>query len=297
MDVTEVTTRRCAGCGAALQAGDLFCEQCGARADDGAREGGDRVEMDLMTAAAVSDRGRVHRRNEDAFRVDARGKGTALAVVCDGISSASAGDVAARTAATVAGEVLSAAAADRSRDARVAVLEAVQAAQAAVAEVPWTTRLDRAVPSCTMVCALWRECEIVVASVGDSRAYWTDATGARQLTVDDSWAEEQVAEGHLTRKQAMLDPRSHSITHWIGSDAPPRPPRVVTVQPDRPGRLLLCSDGLWNYVPSASSLHELIAALPSETSAAALARALTDTALHRGGRDNITVAVVDVDPS
>lgn len=300
MDVTEATIRRCAGCGAPLGADDLFCEQCGARAGgdgEAATSGhaGDRVEVDLVGVAAVSDRGRVHRRNEDAFRIETPGERVAVAVVCDGISSASAGDMAARSAADAAAAVLSSAAPNR--DGRSAVAEAVQAAHAAVAQVPWTTRVGRAVPSCTLVCALRRGPEIAVGSVGDSRAYWTDATGTRQLTVDDSWAEEQVAEGLMSAAQAMRDPRSHSITHWIGADAPARPARVITLKPDRPGRLLLCTDGLWNYVAAAPALHQLIELLPGEASAAALARALTDIALQRGGRDNITVAVIDVDPS
>jgi serine/threonine protein phosphatase PrpC len=300
VDVTETTVRRCVGCGAALQADDLFCEHCGIRAstkraDDDAS--GDRLEVDLVIVAAVSDRGRVHRRNEDAFRIESVGDRAAVAVVCDGVSSASAGDAAARRAASAAAAVLTAVAADSVRDGESAVLEAVEAAHAAVAQVRWTTRVDRAVPSCTLVCALWRGREIVVGSVGDSRAYWTDAAGTRQLTVDDSWAEEQIADGLLSPAQAMRDRRSHSITHWIGSDAPGRPGRVVTLEPDRPGRLLLCSDGLWNYAATPSSLHELIEVLPHEASASAVARALTDTALQRGGRDNITVAVVNVDPS
>jgi serine/threonine protein phosphatase PrpC len=303
VDVTETATRRCAGCGAALGADDSFCEQCGARAGNDRDvatndRAGDRVEVDLVGIAGVSDRGRVHRRNEDAFAIEAPGERSAVAVVCDGISSASAGDMAAQTAARVAAAALSAAAREQpSADGRSAVGEAVRAAHAAVAEVPWTTRVGRAVPSCTLVCALWRGAEIVIGSVGDSRAYWTDVTGTRQLTVDDSWAEEQVAEGLMSAAEAMRDPRSHSITHWIGADAPDRPARVVTLTPERPGRLLLCSDGLWNYVASDPALHHLIGLLPPETSAAALARALTDVALHRGGRDNITVVVIDVDPS
>jgi serine/threonine protein phosphatase PrpC len=297
VDLTGVTELRCSGCGAALQEGDLFCEQCGARAfaDD---PGGDRVELDLVAAAAVSDRGRVHRRNEDAFALEVLGDRAVAAVVCDGISSSSAGDVAARSAADAAARVLVAAVGDGAQpDGRAAVLEAVDAARDAVAQVPWTTRVDRAMPSCTLVGALWRGNEIVVGSVGDSRAYWIDGSEAHQLTVDDSWTGEQVAEGLLSLEQAMRDPRSHSITRWIGPDAPARPARVMTLHPDRPGRLLLCSDGLWNYVPTPAALGELIAGLPAEASAAALARALTDTALVRGGRDNITVAVVDVDPS
>jgi serine/threonine protein phosphatase PrpC len=186
---------------------------------------------------------------------------------------------------------------DSSEEPRDAAMAAVDAANGAVATVPWTTRAGRAVPACTLVCALWRAGQIVVASVGDSRAYWIDGDGAQQLTVDDSWVEEQVAEGRLSAEQAMIDPRSHSITHWIGVDAPPRPPRVTTLTPERAGRLLLCTDGLWNYVATAGALRSLIEALPDGASPAAVARELTETALARGGRDNITVAVVDVDPS
>jgi PPM family protein phosphatase len=326
VDVTGTTELRCSACQAPLQESDRFCEQCGARrAEDTLEEGGcqvcgaaaaaidedgycsvcgarersrtDRIELDLAVAAAVSDRGRVHRRNEDAFHVEVITESRVVAVICDGISSASAGDVAARRAAEAAGRVLASAIADPTRDAGAATMEAIEAANGVVVQVPWTTRIDRGMPSCTLVCAVCRDGEIVVGSVGDSRAYWIDSGGARQLTVDDPWAEEQVAGGLLTAEQAFRDPRSHSITHWIGGDAPGRPPRLATLRPDGPGRLLLCSDGLWNYVASASELGELIEALPPGASPAAVARALTDTAVERGGRDNITVAVVDIYPA
>jgi serine/threonine protein phosphatase PrpC len=151
-------------------------------------------------------------------------------------------------------------------------------------------------PSCTLVLALYRGQEVAIASVGDSRAYWIDSEGTRRLTVDDSWAEEQVAEGLLTADQAAHDPRSHSITHWIGADAPDRAPPVTTFSAATPGRLLLCTDGLWNYLTGPTELGELVDALPTGASPAAVARALTDTAIARGGRDNVTVAVVDIDP-
>lgn len=324
MGMTGATELRCAACGAPLDEGDQFCEQCGARLTNeipepvecrvcgtrpletdadgycrvcGARDrtGQDRTEVDLATVAAVSDRGRVHHRNEDAFSVEVIGRG-GVAVVCDGISSASAGDVAARRAADAAAAVLARGLGDQ-LDAEAVIGQAGEAARDAVAAVPWTTRADRAMPSCTLVCALWRQREVVVGWLGDSRAYWIDAEETQQLTVDDSWAQEQVAEGRLNLEQAMRDPRSHSITHWVGADAPQRPAQSVTLHPQRPGRLLLCSDGLWNYTAEPAQLRELIDALPSGASPAAVARALTDTALARGGRDNITVVVVDIDPS
>lgn len=291
-------TRRCRSCAAPLSAGDVFCEACGARLGDGRTADantGDRTEVDLGALAAVSDRGRVHRRNEDAFRVELIGA-NAVAVICDGISTASAGDAAARSAADAAAALLTAGLQDPEADCEAVILTAIQSAHHAVALVPWTARVGRSTPSCTLVCAMVRDGEVAVGSIGDSRAYWVDEAGARQLTVDDSWAGEQVAAGHLTEAQAMADSRAHAITHWVGSDAPARPPRVTRFGPERAGRLLLCSDGLWNYLVAPAELVALVAALPPSSSPGGIARALTDTALERGGRDNITVAVAEVQP-
>lgn len=290
--MSEKTALCCASCGAIVADGDHYCEQCGARVTDD--EPGDRIELDLVVAAAVSDRGRTHRRNEDAFHLEVVGERSVAAVVCDGISTASSGDVAARRAASAAGAFLARAAADPGRDGSAAVAEAIDAARESVEQVRWTTRTDRGMPSCTLVSALGRDGEIVVGSVGDSRAYWVTAGATRQLTVDDSWAAEQVADGALTFEQALRDPRAHSITHWVGPDAPERPPQLTVLHPDAPGLLILCTDGLWNYIRTADELAELIQALPEGASPAAIARALAETALLRGGRDDITVAVMDI---
>jgi serine/threonine protein phosphatase PrpC len=157
--------------------------------------------------------------------------------------------------------------------------------------------VQRVDPSCTIVSALCRGSDITVAWVGDSRAYWFDQGESRQLTIDDSFAEESVAKGLLTPEQAAKSPFLHSITHWVGPDSPARPPRVVKLRPERPGRLVLCTDGLWNYAPDAEAMARLIEELPPAAAPAAVARALADIANDRGGHDNITVAVVDIDPS
>ena len=286
----------CPNCNAPLAAGDRFCEQCGARLseDESAAIEGDRRELDLAVAAAVSDRGLVHRRNEDAFHLEVVDGGAVAAVVCDGTSSASAGNAAARNAATTAGAVLSPALADSQLDAGAVMMKAIEAAGGAVEQVPWTTRTDRVDPSCTLVSALRRGNQVVVGWVGDSRAYWIDATQTRQLTVDDSLAQEGIERGMLTPEQAAASPVFHAITHWVGPDSPARPPRTTTLTVDGPGRLLLCTDGLWNYMATADEVSRQLAALPSDASPLTVARALTDVALAGGGSDNITVAVVDV---
>jgi PPM family protein phosphatase len=295
VDVNATTAPPCPSCGSPRQAGDRYCEHCGARLEE--QPAITRIELDLIVAAAVSDQGLVHRRNEDAFYLDVAGGQNVAVVVCDGISQASAGNVAARDAADAAGPVLSRAAADPALDAAQATVDAIEAARNAVLQVEWTTRTKRVDPSCTLISALCRDARAVIGWVGDSRAYWFDAVDAHQLTVDDSFAEEGVAKGLLTPEQAAKSPFLHSVTHWVGPDAPQRPPRVVELAPERPGRLVLCTDGLWNYAPGADELGRLVADLPGDATPAAVARALADMANGRGGRDNITVAVVDITPS
>jgi serine/threonine protein phosphatase PrpC len=95
----------------------------------------------------------------------------------------------------------------------------------------------------------------------------------------------------------MADPRAHTITRWLGADAPPPEarPRVFVIP--GPGRLLLCSDGLWNYTEQPAQLAAKVAEQPPDVGPLALAGFLTDYAKAAGGHDNITVVVADVPAS
>jgi len=303
VDVSSApSTPQCANCGAALLPDDRYCEQCGRRlaageqADAGsagtARDA--RQEIDLAVAGGVSERGRVRLRNEDAMYLHAVDDRQLVAVVCDGISSSLSPHVAARRAASAAGGVLSAALQDGRANLTDAVTEAVLAAQQAVIEVRWTARSELDAPSCTLVCACCRGSELAVGWVGDSRAYWIARDGSRQLTVDHSWVQDQVAAGVLDLRSAESDPRAHEVTRWLGRDAPSEMPPVVTMRPAQPGQLVLCSDGVWNYLPEPNQIAVVIDRLPSGAAPIAAARSLADTAFHAGGRDNITTAVVNV---
>ncbi len=170
-------------------------------------------------------------------------------------------------------------------------------AQAAVAAIPWTDGGRLASPSCTLVAAIWVGDEIAVGWVGDSRAYWIGADGVRQLTADNSWAEAQVESGRMTELEAEGDPRAHAITRWLGVDAPEGEAQVTMLRPDQEGRLLVCSDGLWNYAPTVDQMAVLFASHSPGASPIDLARALTTFALDAGGHDNITVVIIDIAPA
>ncbi len=294
------TTGACRECGGTVDS-DGYCTTCGAKAP---RERDHVVEQPQPWVAAVSDRGIRHHRNEDAAATAAATEpgSRAVLVVCDGVSSSESSDVASLAAARTARDVLEAArsqglgtASGRSA-ALGAHLEA--ATDAALAAVAATTPADHGdnPPSCTFVAAVLEAGQVVVGVVGDSRAYWVpDAGDARLLTVDDSWAAEQIA-GGAERAAAESAPQAHAITRWLGVDAPDHTPRLTTAQVDRPGWLLLCSDGLWNYCSPPDELAALVRST-SETTAdepLALAEALVAWANEQGGHDNITVALARV---
>jgi PPM family protein phosphatase len=284
----------CPGCGQYAGAEAGYCLSCGLRRPDGT----DHVEADVGVLAGVSDRGRVHLRNEDAMaigRLAAPGEEAVLAaVVCDGVSSVRRPELASRAAADTALEVLLGAPSSDGAEARVR--EAVAASAAAVAALAGAGEPDA--PACTLVCAVVRAPEgeppeITVGWAGDSRAYWLAEDGAALLTVDHSWAVQMVAAGLLDEATAMTDPNAHAITRWLGFDGVTEP-EVTTWRPAGPGVLLLCSDGLWNYLPDPADLAALTLPVVGRDGPLAAASALTAVALDSGGHDNITAVVIPV---
>ena len=101
----------------------------------------------------------------------------------------------------------------------------------------------------------------------------------------------------MSAAEASSDARAHSITSATSLGPTPQgPPQTVALRPTEPGPLVLCSDGLWNYAPTAADIAALLHALPSDASTLTVAHSLADAALAGGGRDDITVTVVDIQP-
>jgi PPM family protein phosphatase len=309
--------RTCTGCGDPVEPGAEYCAGCGLRG----RDGTDHVEIHLPGLAGITDRGKVHARNEDAMALGRRDTPTGVliaVVVCDGVSSAPRPELASRLAADTALDRLLEAArptpggADTAPIAEVRVRDAVAAAAAAVATLQAPGEADA--PACTLVAALVEPAAggdrpvITIGWVGDSRAYWLAPVGSpepsRQLTSDHSWAAEMVAAGAISEAAALTGSAAHAITRWLGADGRPTPD-VISFRPAADGGLLLCSDGLWNYLPAPDRLAAVARPLldgdpecetdpGTGTGPLAVAAELTTLALTAGGHDNITVALVPV---
>jgi serine/threonine protein phosphatase PrpC len=319
------TATLCPSCGEAVAEEDDFCESCGTRlhapppvegtcpkcgapADQADADGyctrcgnrlprpSDHIEVEEGGMAFISDKGLRHHRNEDAGAVCAT-EAFSVLVVCDGVSTTANPDQASAAAAAAVADVVMTGLSGHEPAAEEAVsvlTEAVAAAQLAVRNAPpdepggYTQA-----PSTTLVAVVVIGDQIVTANVGDSRAYWLDATSpqaCRQLSHDDSLAEAAITAG-ASPEEAYARRDAHTITHWLGTDAPEVAPHIDVMTAPGPGILLVCSDGLWNYYEAPEALRELVAAGPPGETVLETARRLVDSALEAGGNDNITVAV------
>jgi serine/threonine protein phosphatase PrpC len=230
---------------------------------------------------ASTDVGMVRQQNEDSFLAE-----ETLFVVADGMGGHNAGEVASALAVTT----LKAGARLGIDDAEV-FRELVQQANSAI----YTASLDDSTQSGmgTTVTALsiveGEEPRVLVANVGDSRAYLWRSGALSRLSVDHSYVQELVNEGIITPEAARVHPRRNIVTRALGID------RSVMVDVFthfvRTGdRIVLCSDGLVDEVAD----NEIARVLGQHTDPQETAEALVMVANTNGGRDNTTVIVVDV---
>jgi serine/threonine protein phosphatase PrpC len=255
-----------------------------------------------IEAYARTDVGLVREHNEDAFVVgdlDAGqrwiGDGTcattgargALLAVCDGMGGTEGGEVAAALAATTLWSELrlSQATADPEVFARL-LRRAVRAANRRVFDEGHTQGLPGM--GTTLSAAGVSGGKLIVAQIGDSRAYVLRAGVMTQVTRDQSLLSALVAAGRYTADEAAAQ-GSSAILQALGV-GPDVEPSLSIIDLRRGDRVLLCSDGLYGQLGESS----IAVLLGDERGVAAAAEALVAAARGAGGADNITAVVAEL---
>ncbi len=217
-------------------------------------------------------------------------------VVCDGVSMGMAGALASRTAVEVTLQKFP----EYLNDGYAPLIALKSALEDANSEVVLLAA-DRPGMATTCVAVLLISNQLYVAHVGDSRAYLVClGQSPTLLTTDHSWTEEfgrtMVRQGRMSDDELRHDGRRHSITRAMGLENEISFDfNQQTLQPT--DRILLCSDGLWDAV-EAATLDRLVCeeqGNQSETVLPQVAHNLIEAALAAGGRDNITVTLLEVD--
>lgn len=239
-----------------------------------------------IVAGSATDVGLVREANEDRVLC-----GKTVYAVADGMGGHAAGEVAAQLAVrrlaeldgrrflevTEAGQVLARTVVQAHRD----VEEAARADP------------DRAGMGTTLTAAVLVTGALVLAHVGDSRAYlYREGDGLRRLTQDHTAVFEAVRHGLLTEAEADRHPQRHLLTQAVGLEGDVEVDTPPPVRLRSGDRVLLCSDGLTEVVPDEAIAGHLAEA----TEPLGACRALIGAALAGGGPDNVTLLVLWADP-
>jgi PPM family protein phosphatase len=231
-----------------------------------------------IATGSATHTGRVRDNNEDSFVVDER---LALFAVADGMGGHRGGEVASQTAIEA---IRAAVAGGRSIDAavkaaNVAVVEKAAQDPEALAGMGTTMTAVVALPGASLL----------IAHVGDSRAYLLHDGTLTRRTDDHSLVEELVREGRLTPEQAESHPQRAIVTRALGVDDDVEVDLfMIPVQPG--DRVVLCSDGLTTMLRDRDV--EQIARQVDDPQRCA--EDLVNAAVEAGGEDNVTVVVLDV---
>lgn len=235
--------------------------------------------------AGASDMGRVRRNNEDAWHVDAE---RGIFLVVDGVGGHAAGE----KAAEIAVERVRARLERQTGTTEQRIREAITVAnneifRAAKGNPEWNGM------ACVLTLAVLENGSAVVGHVGDSRLYQIRGGEIRKITHDHSPVGEREDAREITEAEAMRHPRRNEVYRDVGSeehtpdDANFIEIRHIDFDPDV--ALVLCSDGLSDLV-TADAIREIVERHAGDPETAA--KELIEAANRAGGKDNVTVVVV-----
>ena len=231
----------------------------------------------VTTFGSRTDVGCVRDHNEDSLVV-----APPLFAVADGMGGHAAGEVASEIAVNVLAELAP-------KDLDGAALEhAVEEANHEIIRAARDGRGREGMGTTLTACMLENE-RLVIAQVGDSRAYLLHHGKLQQLTRDHSLMADMIEAGQLTPEEARHHPQRSVITRALGSDSNTRPD-MYEINVETGDRLLVCSDGLSSMIED-EQIEAVMRRVPDPQRCASQ---LVNEAIAAGGHDNVTVIVSNV---
>ena len=243
-----------------------------------------------MDVWGLTDPGNVRKQNQDIFYTERLAEHCLLAVVCDGMGGAKAGNVASRLATDVfTEEVKRTFSQDMTPEETERVLRnAVTLANISVFEHSQLSEEFSGMGTTLVACLVYPRA-ILVVNVGDSRAYHFSADGVNCVTTDHSVVEMMVRRGELTPEQAKTHPSKNLITRAVGT-GPQVESDIFRVKAERGDCILLCSDGLSNLMADQEMLFEVAHGAKKDD----CCQRLLEIAKDRGAPDNVTAVLISL---
>lgn len=240
----------------------------------------------MLKTFSVTNVGRKRKLNQDYVFTSEQPVGSLpnLFIVADGMGGHNAGDYASKvTVETIVEKVGKTTGTDR-----IQILEEAIAAANTLIRSKARESSDLEGMGTTVVAATCEGNSLCVANVGDSRLYVANRKEIRQITKDHSWVAEMVRRGGLGKEEARNHPDKNIITRAVGADDGVKVD-FFTVQLKEGDLILMCTDGLTNMLED----EEIRMILDGARDMVEKAEELVAAANERGGRDNISVILID----
>ena len=240
----------------------------------------------MMNIWSMTDTGLVRKENQDAYAVKTA-FGHTICVVCDGMGGAAGGQLASRIAVDTFSAEMEKRLSPEAKPGRLREISVVAVALAnrAVREAARTSEEYHSMGT-TLVSAVSFDGGVVIANVGDSRAYHINKQRIHQVTRDHSLVEHMVERGDITAEEARRHPNRNLITRALGPDIDPECD-CYTCQLLPGDFLLLCTDGLVNTVTDEEIMREV---LHGDTNTCM--ERLLEIAKKQGAPDNVTAVLM-----
>ena len=239
-----------------------------------------------MLYSIKTDKGKQRENNQDACFAAYPDKASCFAVICDGMGGENAGEVASEMAVRIVSErVMAGWRPDITAESvKNLFVSAISAANICIFDEA-RSDYEKSGMGTTVVAAAVVGDVCIIAHVGDSRAFLINAE-LKKITRDHSYVQALIDNGLITPSEAAVHPKKNYITRALGTNT--RVDVDCTVLNLSPGdKILLCSDGLTNYV----SENDIQKTLKHENAEQAVCK-LVDLANNSGGGDNISVAII-----
>lgn len=234
------------------------------------------------------DKGVIRHSNQDAFFAGEISQDTTFAVVCDGMGGAKAGNVASETAVkTISEYIIKSYRNNMSVDDIIKTLKnAITSANIEIYDLSKANEHLSGMGT-TVVAAVVRDGNAVIANVGDSRIYLVNDK-LTQLTIDHSIVQTLIESGKITVEDAKVHPRKNVITRALGAESEVAID-VAEYNLSKGETLLLCTDGLTNFATEKDILNTF-----KQNNISDVSEKLVALANQGGGGDNITVVTLTV---
>ena len=233
----------------------------------------------MLEAFGLSDPGCVRQNNEDCYLISPKDR---VYIVADGMGGAQAGEHASKLAVETVASVIQNASLPDAETLFQAFREANLRVMKAAASDPELEGMGT-----TLVAALESGPELLIASVGDSRAYVYDGGELTSVTEDQTWVNEVGRRLGIDEAALKTHPMRHVLTMAIGV-SPELRVHSYTVRPQSGELILLSSDGLHGVIEPGV----IADSLSGNGSLQGKCERLIDAAKKAGGPDNITVVLL-----